>query len=268
MSSDLDTILQVYTNSYWERTIKFTKHKDLPRGSRMVSENRHFWAVKGSPMPEIFMIYGFQCEIDAFDHYTGPIDLPFECCYFECGGEHITTMDVGVDDLNRKLVLSINGILVREIAPKKYAFVFVGESPGMGFTISAYQYNEPQKQRQLVYELLVTIVQKFCAYLASNKIDQGQAKAKIYFKKEGEKKKSKIRRIIYMGKRKMVDSKATRLVDWSHSWLVRGHWRGNPGRIGKDRVGNYLVKDFTWVVPHEKGTGELIKKTRVVNEGK
>lgn len=51
--------------------------------------------------------------------------------------------------------------------------------------------------------------------------------------------------------------------DWKHSWECVGHWRKLNG-IGKDRNGEYNQMGRTWVLPHIKGDGELIKKTRVV----
>jgi hypothetical protein len=47
---------------------------------------------------------------------------------------------------------------------------------------------------------------------------------------------------------------------------VRGHWRKVNG-IGKDRSGEYCVKEFTWVTEHDKGPDgkPLIRKTRIVD---
>lgn len=58
-----------------------------------------------------------------------------------------------------------------------------------------------------------------------------------------------------------------RAIDWSHRWLVRGHWVRLPGGIGKDRAGNYCVPDWTWRREHEKGPegAPLIPKTRLVS---
>ena len=44
---------------------------------------------------------------------------------------------------------------------------------------------------------------------------------------------------------------------------VRGFWRKHSG-IGKDYLGNYNQVNRTWVISHERGEGELIKKTKVV----
>lgn len=57
-----------------------------------------------------------------------------------------------------------------------------------------------------------------------------------------------------------------RSIEWSHRWLVRGHWRKTDG-LGKDRAGDYCVHGSTWVVSHEKGDAgkPLIAKTRLVH---
>jgi len=54
------------------------------------------------------------------------------------------------------------------------------------------------------------------------------------------------------------------IIDWSHRWEVRGHWRRVHG-IGKDRTGAYVVTGFTWVKNFTKGPHDkpLVIKTRV-----
>ena len=43
-------------------------------------------------------------------------------------------------------------------------------------------------------------------------------------------------------------------------------WRKVDG-VGKDRDGAYTVRGQTWVSPHTKGKGNLVKKSRVVVDG-
>lgn len=54
------------------------------------------------------------------------------------------------------------------------------------------------------------------------------------------------------------------VIDWSHRWEVRGHWRHVKG-LGKDRAGIYSVHGFTWVNNFVKGPEDkpLVVKTRV-----
>lgn len=55
------------------------------------------------------------------------------------------------------------------------------------------------------------------------------------------------------------------VINWSHRWEVRGHWRKVAG-LGKDRAGEYVVPHFTWVKEFEKGPldKQLVVKTRVL----
>lgn len=56
-------------------------------------------------------------------------------------------------------------------------------------------------------------------------------------------------------------------IDFNHRFEVRGHWRKlkYDFSYGKNRQGEKNVKGYTWVIPHERGEGELVKKTRVVH---
>lgn len=55
----------------------------------------------------------------------------------------------------------------------------------------------------------------------------------------------------------------TKDIEWTYSWVVRGHWRKFNG-VGKDRNGNRNVGNWTWVKSHQKGEGDLVTKNRVV----
>jgi len=78
----------------------------------------------------------------------------------------------------------------------------------------------------------------------------------------------RINKVVHIAPKKEIDSvtpvQPGKVIDWSHSWLVRGHWRRIKG-IGKDREGNYCINGQTFVVPHQKGTGEVVKKVRIVD---
>lgn len=78
----------------------------------------------------------------------------------------------------------------------------------------------------------------------------------------------KIKKIVYIrdSRQKDVQPILGRTIDWTHRWMVRGHWRTNQGKVGKDRGGNYCVPNFTWVSEHERGPEDapLVSKTRVV----
>lgn len=73
-------------------------------------------------------------------------------------------------------------------------------------------------------------------------------------------------RVMLKKERKNYERSVGHPVDWSHKWEVMGHWRKIDG-IGKDKLGEYVVRGQTWVKPHEKGKGDLVKKTRLVIDG-
>jgi len=74
---------------------------------------------------------------------------------------------------------------------------------------------------------------------------------------------NRVVRVMLKGECKEYQRAAGRKIVWSHKWEVMGHWRVTAG-LGKDRDGNYTVRGMTWVTPHTKGKGALVKKTRVV----
>lgn len=100
-----------------------------------------------------------------------------------------------------------------------------------------------------------------------------QTDAKVYLPRTDKRHKTKpheIRRIVHIvASRKDRDHAAPvtqgGVIDWSHRWEVRGHWRKVHG-IGKDRAGDYKIVGHTWVKNFTKGPAELplIVKTRVM----
>jgi hypothetical protein len=62
----------------------------------------------------------------------------------------------------------------------------------------------------------------------------------------------------------------SRLIDWTHRWLVRGHWMyyDDKTKVGKNRNGEYVERGRTWRNQHERGPEDkpLVKKIRVVDE--
>lgn len=74
---------------------------------------------------------------------------------------------------------------------------------------------------------------------------------------------NRVVRVMLKTERKEYERAVGRAVDWTHKWEVMGHWRRVDG-VGKDRDGNYTMRGVTWVAPHVKGKGDLVKKQRVV----
>jgi hypothetical protein len=78
----------------------------------------------------------------------------------------------------------------------------------------------------------------------------------------------KIKETILIGNKKEVyksNNKNHNIIEWTHKWEVRGHWRKFNG-IGKNENGKYIVQGWTWVNHYEKGPEDkmLIIKTRLV----
>lgn len=64
-------------------------------------------------------------------------------------------------------------------------------------------------------------------------------------------------------RRKYVSKAIKRLgrkLEFTFAFPVRGHWRDLPGKIGKDRKGNYCVEGKTWVKESVKGEGKPFNK--------
>lgn len=77
----------------------------------------------------------------------------------------------------------------------------------------------------------------------------------------------RVKRVIHISPKKACTEvepvQSGRSIDWSHSWLVRGHWR-KVAEVGKNRNGDYCVSGKTFVESHAKGQGFVHKKTRIV----
>lgn len=103
--------------------------------------------------------------------------------------------------------------------------------------------------------LLNDVIESYVAKLKASEIGLEQVRERIKIGAGASKRIHTIRRIIRVarkGRSEGVPSLGGGRIDWSHRWLVRGHWRRHPG-LGKDRNGDYCIDGFTWVVDHEKG---------------
>jgi hypothetical protein len=154
-------------------------------------------------------------------------------------------------------------VMVIEVAPKTYSFFALTEyvdpeKPGGGF-FGVWASNSEG-----------ATTKHFLSRLNKEKTGMEPTKVKVKLGSGKMKRVHEIRRIIHVTPRSKVESYTggTREVEWSHRFEVRGHWVSLPGGLGKNREGDYCVKDWTWRVNHERGPKELplIKKTRVVGE--
>jgi hypothetical protein len=69
---------------------------------------------------------------------------------------------------------------------------------------------------------------------------------------------------VYNKKQKNIKTLSSKgSIDYKHIFAVSGHWRRIKA-LGKNRAGEYVVKGYTWVTEHLKGSGEFIDKARVI----
>ena len=194
------------------------------------------------------------------DGYKGNLDLPFQTVWFEMadndGQEYKVT--VGYDDGSGNPIVDTLGILVHEVKPKTFkiwSFVSIThEISG----IKIHRFVESSLMSEVVKSLTDSInSQAWGLEVSRRNIKIGSGKTKTA---------RRIKRIIHVTPKKNIDNikKNTKnSIEWTHAWNVRGHWRIIEG-VGKDRNGMEGILGHTWVKAHIKGTGELIKKTRIV----
>ena len=90
---------------------------------------------------------------------------------------------------------------------------------------------------------------------------------KYRIKRELKKIKYKPSEIIYISSKrnfKKINTNNKIINKPQYAYEVMGHWR-KINSIGKDRQGNRTVNGFTWINPYQKGTGELMRKIRIIN---
>lgn len=110
------------------------------------------------------------------------------------------------------------------------------------------------------------IIDRMLGRLNKEKVGSESVREKIKLGTGQGKKIHTIRKIIHVSpKASVVAHTGTRTIDWTHRFMVRGHWRQHNG-LGKDREGNYCVSGHTWVSEHIRGPEDapLISKVRVV----
>lgn len=196
----------------------------------------------------------------AMDDDWGRIDIPFRTCSFELIERNATFFNMP----------SVNGltsypacIWVHEEDPENYLIAALGWSEA-GPTFEIWHEGPLSKGR----DSLMPYVREICRHVALGKL--GQQKASHHRVRVGfgqNKRTVRVSQIVHVVP-KTESGEAVGIggakINWSHRWEVRGHWRKIDG-IGKDRDNQYQVAGWTWVTPHIKGEGVLVKKTRLVS---
>lgn len=218
-------------------------------------------------MPEDLKTHSTPEDILAEKNFLD-IPLPFENQWFESTvpyGIHVSGSDV-----NRIL---LRGFLIKELAPENLLIYMI-----LDFKQGEEVYVDGMMKINLTRETILNehekvglaILQTFL--IALNDSPEYGTTDEHFVLKKGVGKDSyrhEIKQIIHIRKkiRKCESSQYNgKVVDWSHRWRVRGHWRKLQG-VGKDRHGEYAIKGFTWVKDFVKGNENLplIEKTRVLH---
>lgn len=234
-----------------------------------------------------------------------PLAPPFKVCWFEsiCENSELPiTVESEPDD--KDALSGAIGALMHETSPGIYdLFVFAIHArrpDGMGtivvgekttlvdWTVDIEVYRSIDAYHVLTAEEATTfpdtnIIPTNPGVMAANKwlqaVNQGQLVVEETSNnvvllprpdRPHKRKPLEIRRIVRILPKHVRKAEVTPLtdhgiIDWSHRWEVRGHWRKVHG-LGKDRAGDYVVTGWTWVRDFVKGPEDkpLIKKTRVV----
>ena len=189
---------------------------------------------------------------DKRGNFTVPkdIDLPFETCVFE------VLPKAGRGD---------TAILIHEKAPRIYEIFWIKKNPKLE-KLNAFYYSGSVSSKTPPLSLRVAhLLQRLTVEEAGiekvnirEKIGIGSARRRVGI--------VKIIRVAPKSFKADAIPLGNHQIDWSHRWLVRGHWRRSSG-VGKNRLGEYVVHGHTWVISHEKGPEEaelVAKKTRFV----
>ena len=191
------------------------------------------------------------------------IDAPFKVFSIELAGKSLTSMPAGEGNED----VRIEVILVHEISPCVYDFYdLVSANHPHGGKI--YNINYCDSNQGEHYRWHLNIMDEMLKILSSQKVGVENVNSKFKVGTGKNKYFHKIKKVIHVTPKKLMSeakSSNGKVIDWTHRFSVRGHWRDHDG-IGKDRDDNYCVEGKTWVKSHVRGPEDkpLIKKQRVV----
>jgi hypothetical protein len=221
---------------------------------------------------KIFVVKGYEDAVGE-DHDSlkeSPFSLPFKTCWFEVFDGGVVSMMEG-----RKMHV-VRGILIEEVGPNFFnyaALIDILDKDGPT-TSSVFAFHDGVTSIGKMGEL-ANILKHGVRFIidrinTTDAVGLSKTSDRVKMKTSKGKIIHKIKKIVYITPKKERDKAASDLgveIEWSHRWLVRGHWRKFSG-LGKDRAGNYCIKGHTWVTEHEKGPEELplVEKVRVVSK--
>lgn len=243
----------VYRRDFWEKTSKYAKYDFKQNKMRD-------YLLNNKPDPNVILISGMD-ENEGngnFEPSEAPhlLDLPFSTCVVEATDRTLFNIDSrdipgGTTDMQAMFIVEMDD---------QYGFV--------GISIAG-DYTWAVDPNQDQYKLMMTVSQRMCGFINSKKTVVGQTKTnfRLKHKKTGI---YKLKKLIHISDKVSGIPVEKRFfnVDWSHKWEVRGHRRSiGLGKVGKNRNGDYVWKDYTWVKSHVKGPDDkgLVKKVRMVS---
>lgn len=221
-----------------------------------------FWRMVEKCQPFVFSKWTetkYNVDWKVPDHGTivlEDMDAPFPVFSIE-------TLDpkglINLPATNENKAYRIDCILCDEIKPKEFGF----------FTLISF-INEGQSTSQVVYKSNSEgeILKAYIERLSREQTGLKNVREAVKIGSSENKRVHRIKNIIYVcPKRDVADPLifGSKQIDWTHRFMVRGHWRRLETGLGKDRGGNYCINGFTWVTEHERGPEELplIHKTRM-----
>ena len=256
------------------------------------SAPRHFWDVieKANPfvlnmkMDNLFFLNEEEPRYDApFSRFSIELlDSTFtqqHVFYPEKGKEAHKEVDNSAERREKAL----QAIMKKEAFPvsqKIFCYLFEEVGPRKFRVFSLRQY-EGDKNPNIIefnpnsdqgeYKTAIHVLSLFLKTLHSYSIGTQDIKHKVKLGKQAANRFHTIRKIVHVvpKEKKEVYISQGKAIDWTHRWLVRGHWRDLPNSqsLGKDREGNYTQVGKCWVTEYEKGPEDLplIQKVRVLN---
>jgi hypothetical protein len=180
-----------------------------------------------------------------------PFSLPFKTCWLEVMNGGLANWDMPSGRWE------LRGLLIEEYAPEKFNYVLlVDQSNGRQALYALHDDMDYEQHTEKFRKVAREAAFQTISRLNNRSLEAGVVNnhEKLKIKTAQGKIFHRIRKIIYVVSKKSrglpIDG-ISQQVDWSHRWLVRGHWRSIAG-LGKDRDGNYCIAGFTWVTEHEK----------------
>lgn len=213
-----------------------------PRRSNAL-EDEQFFNFAEQCQPFMFSITGdTPTDIDDKIGEVCDLDAPFAVFSIEMLNGSICVPRSDDIDLGRQIYVEC--IMACEIKPKEYFYFILADDKFIGSKCVILSTS---------WDLVVNI---FIERINKEKCGFESSRHRIKFGFGKNKRHVTFNRIIHIRPKNYFASETetgeSRSINWTYSWLVRGHWRKHEG-LGKDRAGSYVVSGFTWVNEHLKG---------------